>query len=141
MVKPPISTMLRVTLMPVMVAMASAGRNRITLMRLPIWVRIASALAIMRMPGWKRVSRYENTDIRSNRRSNGTIQTATKVRPRTAIRLLVRYCQLVSKALAGIAMKLIELVLTAYRLRPAAQKGMERPPTKKLDVELRFSRK
>ena len=37
-------------------------------------------------------------------------------------------------------MKLIELVLAAYRLTPAAQKGMVRPPTKKSEVELRFSR-
>ena len=44
------------------------------------------------------------------------------------------YCQLVSKALAGIAMKLIELVLVAYRLIPAAQNGMLRPPTKKSEV-------
>src|SRR6478672_10343972 len=138
MVNPPISTMLSVTLMPVMVAMAKAGRNRITLIRLPIWVRIASALAVMRIAGWNRVSRYENTDIRSSRRSSGTIQTATNISPVTAIRLLVRYCQLVSNALAGIAMKLIELVFTAYRLRPAAQNGIVRPPTKKLEVELRF---
>jgi hypothetical protein len=41
---------------------------------------------------------------------------------------------LVSKALAGMAMKLIELVLAAYRLTPAAQNGMVRPPTKKSDV-------
>jgi len=47
---------------------------------------------------------------------------------------------LVSKALAGIAMKLIELTLVAYRLTPAAQNGMLRPPTKKESVEPRFSR-
>ena len=56
------------------------------------------------------------------------------------MRLLVRYCQFVSKDFAGIAMKLIELVLVAYRLTPAAQNGMLRPPTKKPAVELRFSR-
>ena len=53
----------------------------------------------------------------------------------------MRYCQLVSNAFAGIAMKLIELVLVAYRLMPAAQNGMLRPPTKKPAVELRFSRR
>ena len=36
-------------------------------------------------------------------------------------------------------MKLMELVLVAYRLTPAAQKGMLRPPTKKSAVEARFS--
>ena len=73
-------------------------------MRLPICVAIASALASMRMPGWKRVSRYVNTLIKLSLRSSGTIHTATNIRPTTATRLLVMYCQLVSNALAGIAM-------------------------------------
>ena len=38
-------------------------------------------------------------------------------------------------------MKLIELVLVAYKLTPAAQNGMLRPPTKKSAVLARFSRK
>ena len=58
----------------------------------------------MRIAGWKRISRYWNTLIRSSRRSSGTIHTATNIRPSTAIRLFVMYCQLVSNAFAGIAM-------------------------------------
>ena len=61
-----------------------------------------SALDSMRMAGWKRVSRYENTLIRSSRRSSGTIQVATNISPSTATRLFIMYCQFVSKALAGI---------------------------------------
>ena len=36
----------------------------------------------------------------------------------------MRYCQLVSNALAGIAMKLMELVLVAYRLTPAGRQQL-----------------
>ena len=57
MVNTPIIRMLQTTSMPVIEAIASAGRKRMMLIRLPIWVTMHNALAIMRMPGWKRVSR------------------------------------------------------------------------------------
>ena len=57
MVNTPMISTLHTTSMPVMVAIANAGRNRITLMRLPICITMHSALASMRMAGWKRVSR------------------------------------------------------------------------------------
>ncbi|MNV12810.1 hypothetical protein D3C71_1034290 [compost metagenome] len=57
MVNTPISMIDQTTSTPVMVEIASAGRNRITLMRLPICITMHSALDSMRIAGWKRVSR------------------------------------------------------------------------------------
>ena len=57
MVNTPIIMIDQITSSPVMVEIASAGRNRITLMRAPICITMHSALESMRMDGWKRVSR------------------------------------------------------------------------------------